>query len=366
MLKILALAICSVALCGAQEPPSPADPDVRAPALVHTIEPEYSPYALAARIEGTVVLGILVDESGVPRDISVTRGLEPGLDAKAIEAVREWRFIPGTKGGKPVPVKATVQVSFRIAHTPQVVEHAAPAPSPPRDSGVSERAHQSTLNQPFSLRWEPGSPNCARFLQNGVVLKAVQGADLRVYASLTDTGKDLYAYVIAQNESPAKSFDLLPSDAKIQLATAGDNFLMAVPPRKIVAKSRRSANRRSAMASLERLRAALPTPALEIRGTYGTAQVYTYDRGAIERANRHIAEIMAQQRSYEDLLKAFLLSGDSISPGKQISGAIYFPRKKNPGPIKLYLLFRPTERPGNAANLVEVYIPFGSDEVGAQ
>jgi TonB family protein len=88
--------------------------DVLAPVLVSKIEPEYSEEARKAKYQGVVVLAVVVDPQGIPRDIKVIRPLGLGLDQKAVEAVQHWRFRPGTKNGKPVNVSATVEVSFRL------------------------------------------------------------------------------------------------------------------------------------------------------------------------------------------------------------------------------------------------------------
>ena len=56
----------------------------------------------------------MVDTEGRARDIRVTRSLGMGLDEKAIEAVRNWRFKPGMKGGQAVNVRATIEVNFRL------------------------------------------------------------------------------------------------------------------------------------------------------------------------------------------------------------------------------------------------------------
>ncbi len=87
---------------------------VSAPALIYKVEPEYSEEARKAKFQGTVVLYVVVDEKGNPRDLRVVRALGLGLDEKAIEAVQKWRFRPGMLQGKPVPVAATIEVNFRL------------------------------------------------------------------------------------------------------------------------------------------------------------------------------------------------------------------------------------------------------------
>ena len=88
--------------------------DVSAPQLVSKVEPEYSEEARKAKFSGSVLLSIVVDEHGLPRDIKVVRPLGLGLDEKAIEAVSHWRFRPGVKGGRPVATQAQVEVNFRL------------------------------------------------------------------------------------------------------------------------------------------------------------------------------------------------------------------------------------------------------------
>jgi TonB family protein len=88
--------------------------DVSAPVLINKVEPEYSEEARKAKYSGTVLLSIVVDASGLPRDIHVIRPLGLGLDEKAIEAVSRWRFRPGMKGGRAVATQAQVEVNFRL------------------------------------------------------------------------------------------------------------------------------------------------------------------------------------------------------------------------------------------------------------
>jgi protein TonB len=87
---------------------------VSAPTVLSKVEPEYSEEARKAKWQGTVVLSLIVDEQGRPQNLKVLRSLGLGLDQKAIEAVEKWRFRPGMKDGKPVPVMATIEVNFRL------------------------------------------------------------------------------------------------------------------------------------------------------------------------------------------------------------------------------------------------------------
>lgn len=87
---------------------------VTAPVPIYKIEPEYSEEARKAKFQGTVLLAIVVDTDGVAKNIRVIRPLGMGLDEKAVEAVQKWRFRPGYKDGKAVPVMANVEVNFRL------------------------------------------------------------------------------------------------------------------------------------------------------------------------------------------------------------------------------------------------------------
>jgi periplasmic protein TonB len=87
---------------------------VTAPGLLFKKEPEYSEEARKAKYQGTVLLYIEVDPSGRATNIKVQRSLGLGLDEKAIEAVKQWKFKPGYKDGKPVTVAATIEVNFRL------------------------------------------------------------------------------------------------------------------------------------------------------------------------------------------------------------------------------------------------------------
>jgi TonB family protein len=87
---------------------------VTPPHLLVKVEPEYSEEARKAKYQGTVVLHVEVDASGRAIHIRVQHSLGLGLDEKAMEAVRKWKFSPGKKDGKPVTVAALVEVNFRL------------------------------------------------------------------------------------------------------------------------------------------------------------------------------------------------------------------------------------------------------------
>jgi protein TonB len=88
--------------------------EVSSPVLISKVEPEYSEEARKAKYSGTVLLSVVVDEHGIPQDIHIVRALGLGLDEKAVDAVQRWRFRPGIRNGKPVRVRATIEVSFRL------------------------------------------------------------------------------------------------------------------------------------------------------------------------------------------------------------------------------------------------------------
>ena len=87
---------------------------VTAPQLLTKIEPEYSEEARKAKYQGTVLLYVQVDPSGRAVNMRVLHSLGLGLDEKAMEAVKKWKFRPGTKDGKPVTVEAQIEVNFRL------------------------------------------------------------------------------------------------------------------------------------------------------------------------------------------------------------------------------------------------------------
>ncbi len=87
---------------------------VTAPTVLYKREPEYSDEARKAKLQGAVVLYIIVTPDGKASNIKVQKSLGLGLDEKAMEAVAAWKFSPGKKDGKAVPVEAYIEVNFRL------------------------------------------------------------------------------------------------------------------------------------------------------------------------------------------------------------------------------------------------------------
>jgi TonB family protein len=89
---------------------------VTAPDLVHRTPPQYSVDAMRAKLQGVVVVTGIVGVDGRLHDIRIARSLDGtfGLDQEAITCVRQWRFKPGTRQGKPVAVYVTIEVAFNL------------------------------------------------------------------------------------------------------------------------------------------------------------------------------------------------------------------------------------------------------------
>lgn len=87
---------------------------VSAPVLIYDPDPEFSDEARRAKYQGVCVVGLVVDSQGNPQQVHVVRPLGMGLDEKAVEAVRQYKFKPAMYKGKPVPVEINIEVNFRI------------------------------------------------------------------------------------------------------------------------------------------------------------------------------------------------------------------------------------------------------------
>ncbi|HYK36091.1 energy transducer TonB [Alloacidobacterium sp.] len=87
---------------------------VSAPQVIYAPDPEFSDEARRAKYQGICVVSVIVDTQGNPQHVHVIRPLGMGLDEKAVEAVRQYKFRPATYQGRPVPVEVNIEVNFRI------------------------------------------------------------------------------------------------------------------------------------------------------------------------------------------------------------------------------------------------------------
>jgi len=87
---------------------------VSSPEVIFKVEPEFSEEARKAKFMGVVTVTLIVDKQGLPQDVRVLRPVGMGLDDKALEAVKQYRFKPAMENGSPVPVRVNVEVNFQI------------------------------------------------------------------------------------------------------------------------------------------------------------------------------------------------------------------------------------------------------------
>jgi TonB family protein len=82
------------------------------PKVIERVEPEDTDEARLVSLQGTVQVVCKIGEDGSLRDVSVKQGLGLGLDERVVEAVRKWKFAPGTFDGRPVAMQMTVGVEY--------------------------------------------------------------------------------------------------------------------------------------------------------------------------------------------------------------------------------------------------------------
>jgi TonB family protein len=87
---------------------------VSAPIAIYKPDPGYTEAARVAKLEGYVVLSVVVGADGVVTDVNVVQPSDKGLTENAVETVKTWKFKPAVKAGKPVPCRVTIEVSFKM------------------------------------------------------------------------------------------------------------------------------------------------------------------------------------------------------------------------------------------------------------
>jgi TonB family protein len=99
----------------ANEPIYKIGDHISAPEIKHRVTAQFTNEARRAKYQGVCMIGLIVDAQGKPQSVHVVRALGMGLDEKAMEAVRQYRFKPALLDRKtPVPVAITIEVDFRL------------------------------------------------------------------------------------------------------------------------------------------------------------------------------------------------------------------------------------------------------------
>lgn len=93
--------------------PYRAGGDVKPPIVIKRVKPVFTETARKARVTGIVIVETVIDKKGIVRDVKILKPLPFGLDQAAAEAVRQWRFRPATRYGRPVDVIFEVTIPFR-------------------------------------------------------------------------------------------------------------------------------------------------------------------------------------------------------------------------------------------------------------
>jgi TonB family protein len=89
---------------------------VASPRIIREVKPQYTAEAMRAKVQGGVLLECVVQTDGTVGDVRVIRSLDTtyGLDQEAIKAAKQWKFVPGTRNGEPVPVIVTIELTFTL------------------------------------------------------------------------------------------------------------------------------------------------------------------------------------------------------------------------------------------------------------
>jgi len=129
---------------------------VKPPRPLYDPDPDYTDIARRVGYQGTVILWLVVDTDGLPKQIRLQQAIGMGLDEQAIEAVKKWRFKPGTKEGLPVPVMINVEVNFHLPVPGSPALHSPPESkaTPPQFPGADTSKYPLVI----SIRNATGVP----------------------------------------------------------------------------------------------------------------------------------------------------------------------------------------------------------------
>ncbi len=179
--------------------------DVKPPRAVYAPDPEYPDEARRAKYQAWVVLWLVVEADGSPRQIRVQQAAGMGLEEKAIEAVKQWHFEPSTKNGQPVPVMINVEVNFRLygkqGAPPLLYPDPGSKAKPPQFSGVD------TARYPLVVTVLSAVGSAAAKSYAIAVKATIDGAGLQQSVSMSCSGEKKNCSYLGNGRYPARWLD---------------------------------------------------------------------------------------------------------------------------------------------------------------
>ena len=180
----------------------PVGGDVKPPKATYAPDPEYSDEARSARYQADVGLWLVVDAEGSPQQVRVKQAAGMGLDEKAIEAVKQWRFEPATKNGQPVPVWIFVETNFEFhdipGTSPALYSHVASSAKPPQFPGVDTAKYPLVV----TILSAVGSAAAKSYV---IAVKAtIDGAGAQQSVSMSCSGEKKHCSYLGNGRYPAR------------------------------------------------------------------------------------------------------------------------------------------------------------------
>jgi TonB family protein len=159
---------------------------VSAPLVIYQVDPEMTQEARDLKFRGFVLVNLIVNAKGVPENVHILRGVGLGLDERAVEAVRQYRFRPAMENGQPVSVELNIQVNYNMVDSPQAQ---GPNPRPGTLSAVAPPKMRDGATAPVILRQvEPEYSEAAR--------KAKAGGLVLVNLTVDKKGRPQHVHVV--------------------------------------------------------------------------------------------------------------------------------------------------------------------------
>lgn len=179
--------------------------DVKPPKTTYAPDPPYSDEARSAKYQAWVFLRLVVDPKGLPQQIRVQQSAGMGLDEKAIETAKLWRFAPATKNGQPVPLQIWVEMSFQLhdmpGTSPALFSHPASFAKSPQFPGVDTAKYPLIV----TILSAVGSPAAKSYI---IGAKAtLDGAGPQQSVSLSCSGEKKHCSYLGKGRYPARWLD---------------------------------------------------------------------------------------------------------------------------------------------------------------